>query len=105
MQQNMGQGQMFNTTEFMRLVIKIFGIIGIIFIGIAIAVPWAGFSSGSYGVSLNAWGSSTNIPESLVGSEGIKYLSDPFYINAMQSGFTEGIVAGICMILVLFPCF
>jgi hypothetical protein len=102
MQGNMGQGQMFSTTDFMRLVMKIFGLLAIIFIGIAIAVPWAGYTipGTNYGLSLNGWGVSTSIPESLVGSESYKLLSDPFYINTMQAGITEGTVASICMILV-----
>jgi hypothetical protein len=99
MQGNMGQGQMFSTNDFMRLVIKIFGLMSIIFIGIAIVVPWASFSLATYGASLNSWGTSTNFPEALLlGTQ--KYLSDPFYLNSLQSGVGEGIVAGICMILV-----
>jgi len=99
---NMQKGQMFSTTDFMRLVMKIFGILAIVFIGIAIAVPWAGYSipTTNYGLSLNGWGVSTNIPESLVGAESMKYLSDPFFINTMQSGIASGTVASICMILV-----
>jgi len=102
MEGNVQQGQMFSTTDFMRLVTKIFGILAIVFIGIAIAVPWAGYTipGTNYGLSLNGWGVSTNIPESLVGTESMKYLSDAFYINTMQSGIATGTVASICMILV-----
>jgi len=78
-------------------VLKIFGIIGIIFCGIALAVPWAGFGYGGVGISFNAWGISSNIPTS---STYTVTTGDAFYISTITSGVTEGVVAGICMILV-----
>lgn len=101
MQGNMGQRQMYSTTDFMRLVIKIFGLIAIILIGISLAVPWAGYAiTGTpYSLNLNGWGASTDVPAAQAPGF-FKYLSDPFYINAMQSGITEGLVAGVFLILV-----
>lgn len=98
----MQQGTAYNTTDVIKLVIKVLGIIGMIFIGISLMVPWASYTifGTNMGLSMNTWGVSTSIPQSVVGEAGYKYLSDPFYLNAMQSGITEGIVAGICMILV-----
>jgi hypothetical protein len=69
-----------------------------------LAVPWANYTEPGtiYGLSLNGWGLSTNIPSNQVASEVYKYFSDPFYINTMgnEFGLTEGTVAGIFMILV-----
>ena len=98
----MQQGETNNTTDLMRLFIKIFGIMGMIFIAISLLVPWASYTifGTNWGLNMNTWGVSTNIPQTIVGEAGYKYLSDPFYINAMQSGITEGIVTAICMILV-----
>ena len=98
----MQQGEVYNTTDIMRLFIKILGIIGMIFIAISLLVPWASYTifGTNWGLNMNTWGVSTNIPPEATGGLGLKYLSDPFYINAMQSGITEGIVTAICMILV-----
>jgi len=99
---NMQQTQAVGTTQIMTWVMKIFGIIGMIFIGISLAVPWANYTEPGtiYGLSLNGWGLSTNIPSTGISTEIYKYFSDPFYINTMQAGIAEGTVAGICMILV-----
>jgi len=98
----MQQGNVYNTTNLMTWIIKIFGIIGMIFIGISLAVPWAGYTifGTNWGLSLNGWGVTSNIPDVLVGQAGAGLVNDIFYINAMQSGITEGLVAGIFMILV-----
>jgi hypothetical protein len=99
---NMQQNKIYGTKEIITLITKIFGIIGMIFIGISLALPWASYTIPytTYSLSMNTWGVSTNIPMEIVGEAGYKFISDPFYINAFQSGITEGIVAGIFMILV-----
>ncbi len=71
-------------------VLKIFGIIGIIFVGISLAVPWAGAGYGGYGVGMNLWGMSSNYAY-VQGS--------PFYIDYITQGVTEWTVAGILMII------
>lgn len=101
MEGNIQQGKIYGTTDIVLLLTKIFGIIGMIFIGISLAVPWASYAitGTTWSLSLNGWGVSTDFPESSA-TGFYKYLSDPFYINAMQSGITEGLIAGIFFILV-----
>ena len=67
----------------MNLIVKIIGIIGAVFCGISLIVPWAGW--GPFGAY--TWGSSA------LGQW------DMFYITTMSSGFVESIVFGICMIM------
>ena len=67
MDANMQQGKVYSTTDFMTLIIKIFGIIGMIFIGISILIPWSAYAIPytTDSLGLNGWGVSTNIPQSL----------------------------------------
>jgi len=67
----------------MNLIVKIIGIIGAVFCGISLIVPWAGW--GPFGAY--TWGSSA------LGQW------DMFYITTMSSGVVESIVFGICMII------
>jgi hypothetical protein len=85
-----------NIKNFIINVLRIFGVIGIIFCGIALTVPWVGFGYLGYVFSFNAWGISSNIPTTTITVS----TSDAFYINTMSTGGTEGIFTGICMILV-----
>ena len=68
----------------MNLIVKITGIVGAVFCGISLIVPWAGWGPffGAY-----TWGSSA------LGQW------DMFYITTMSSGVVESIVFGICMII------
>ena len=75
----------------MNLIVKITGIVGAVFCGIALLVPWAGLDVGGFGIGIYPWGISTNI----LGSQGW----DIFFIDAMSSGVTQAIVSGICMII------
>lgn len=67
----------------MNLIVKIIGIIGAVFCGISLIVPWAGW--GPFG--LYTWGSSA------LGQW------DFFFITTMSSGVIESIVAGVCLII------
>ena len=75
----------------MNLIVKIVGIIGAVFCGIALLVPWAGLGVGGFGIGIYPWGISTN----MLGSQDW----DIFFINAMSSGVVQSIVSGICMII------
>ena len=101
MEGNMQQGQAMGTTQIMMWVMKIFGIIGMIFIGISLILPWGAYTipGTNWGLNLNPWGVSTSIPSGAIAGAD-SFFSDMFYINTMQAGITAGIVAGICMILV-----
>jgi len=76
----------------MNLIVKITGIVGAVFCGIALLIPWAGLGVGGFGIGIYPWGISTNIP-------GLLQDWDIFFINAMSSGVVQSIVSGICMII------
>jgi len=96
----MQQNNVLSTNDVLTWVIKIFGIIGMIFIGISLALPWAGYSLGVAGLNLNLWGSgSFGGLEALTGASFNNVLNDVFYLNAMQSGVTAGLIGGIFYIL------
>ena len=102
MEGNMQQNQAIGTTQVMMWVMKIFGILGMVFIGISLIVPWGAYTipMTNFALNINPWGVSTSIPsEYLAGADS--FVSDIFYINTMQNefGISEGTIAGIFMIL------
>jgi len=70
----------------MNIVVKIILLIGVIFCGISLIVPWAGISNLGY----YTWGAN--------------FLDEwnIFYIDSLTSGVTEAIIFGISMIIAFF---
>jgi len=95
----MQQNNVLSTNDILTWVIKIFGIIGMIFIGISLALPWASFNLFGNGLNLSPWGAgSFGNAGAFVGTAS-SALDDVFYLKAMQSGTTEGLLGGVFYIL------
>ncbi|MCK4364819.1 MAG: zinc ribbon domain-containing protein [Thermoplasmatales archaeon] len=75
----------------MTLIVKILGLVGAIFCGICLILPWAGISLLGSGMSLYPWGASAF---STIASEW-----DFFFINSISTGVTENIVLSVIMIV------
>jgi len=53
----MQQNNVLSTNDILTWVIRIFGVIGMIFIGITLIIPWGSFNLGAgFGVSMYPWG-------------------------------------------------
>lgn len=75
----------------MTLIVKILGLVGAIFCGICLILPWAGISMLGSGMSLYSWGTSTYLPTASVW--------DFFFINSISTGVTENIILSVVMIV------
>ena len=79
--------------NMMKLMMKMFGILTIVFCGIALIVPWAGLGIMGFGVGVYPWGILSDAAFMTSGQ------SDFFFIQTMQTGVAEAIVFAICMII------
>lgn len=75
----------------MKLIVKIIGLVGAIFCGICLILPWAGISMLGSGMSLYPWGASSYSP--------IASTWDFFFIDSISTGVTENIVLSVVMIV------
>lgn len=75
----------------MTLIVKILGLVGAIFCGICLILPWAGISILGSGMNLYPWGATTFSPSVSIW--------DFFFIETMQSGITENIALSAIMIV------
>lgn len=74
------------------MIIKIMGLVGAVFCGISLILPWSGLWIGGFGYSIYPWGTSSNVP-------GVAEGWDFFFINSIGTGATEAIVLSIVMIV------